>query len=73
MVAPWRDVWDHNRFVEARPALEAILNSPYARGGVTGIGVITAIAGLIELGSLVAPRPGRRQDGGEPPAPPPAP
>jgi hypothetical protein len=54
-------LWEHNHFVEARPALEAILQSPYARGGVTGVGVITAVAGLAELGGLVSRlRRGRR-------------
>ena len=30
-----------------------LLQSPYARGGVTGVGVITALAGLAELGSVI--------------------
>jgi hypothetical protein len=59
VVAPWSGFWEHNRFVQARPALETLLNSPYARGAVTGVGVITALAGLAELGSLVLSR-GRR-------------
>jgi len=61
MVAPWSTFWEHNRFAEARPALEDIVNSPYARGGVTGVGLVTALAGLVEVGSLVASRV-RRHD-----------
>lgn len=53
VVAPWSGFWEHNRFAEARPALEAFLNSPYARGAVSGVGVITALAGLAELGSVI--------------------
>lgn len=69
MVAPWSSVWEHNRFVEARPGLEAILDSPYARGGVTGIGVITALAGIVELGSVFAARARRREaDRAQPPS-----
>jgi hypothetical protein len=68
-VAPWSEFWDHNRFAEARPALEAFLNSPYARGGVTGVGVITALAGLIELGSVILSRVRRRDAGPDPPSP----
>jgi hypothetical protein len=56
-------VWEHNRFAEARPALEAVLNSPYARGAVTGVGVITALAGLAELGSLILSKARRRDPG----------
>ena len=69
-VAPWSAFWDQNRFAEARPALEAFLNTAYVRGGVTGIGVITALAGFAELGSLITSR-SRRRDAG-PDGPPPA-
>jgi hypothetical protein len=67
VVAPWSGVWEHNRFAEAHPALEAFLDSPYARGGVTGVGVITALAGLAELGSLILSK-ARRQNS-DPPSP----
>jgi hypothetical protein len=67
-VAPWSAVWERNRFVAQRPRLERVLQSPYARGGVTGVGVITALAGLAELGSVFASR--ARRGGGDttPPA-----
>jgi hypothetical protein len=48
--------------VQARPQLEQFVHSPYARGGVTGVGVITALAGLAELGSLFASRTRRGGD-----------
>jgi hypothetical protein len=35
--------------------------SPYARGGVSGVGVITALAGFVELGAVILAR-GRRPD-----------
>ena len=53
VVLPWSGFWEHNRFAHARPTLETLLNSPYSRGAVTGVGVITAMAGLAELGSLI--------------------
>jgi hypothetical protein len=55
-VAPWSAFWERNRFVEGRPALEAFVESPYVRGAVTGVGVITAIAGLGELASIFVAR-----------------
>jgi hypothetical protein len=61
-VAPWSAVWERNRFWADRPRLEAFLQSPYARGGVSGVGVITALAGLAELGSLFASRSRRDAD-----------
>ena len=54
MGAPWSGFWERNRFIERRSALEAFANSPYTRGAVTGVGVVTAVAGLAELGSLEA-------------------
>lgn len=60
-MAPWSAVWEHNRFAEARPAFESFVKSPYARGGVTGVGVITALAGVVEIGSIFVSRK-RRQD-----------
>jgi hypothetical protein len=69
VIAPWSAFWEHNRFAATRPALEALLNSPYARGAVTGVGVITALAGLAELGSVIMSRARRRDAGNDPPAP----
>ena len=66
-MAPWSTFWEHNRFAQARPSLEALLNSPYARGAVTGVGVITALAGLVELGSVILSKIRRR--GPHPPPP----
>ena len=65
-MAPWSAVWEHNRFAESRPAFEAFVKSPYARGGVTGVGVITALAGVAEIGSIFVSRR-RRQDADVPP------
>jgi hypothetical protein len=47
-------LWDHNRFVESRPGLRTVTDSAYVRGAVTGVGVITALAGLAELGTVIA-------------------
>ena len=69
VVAPWSAFWDHNRFAATRPALEAFLNSPYARGAVTGVGVITALAGLAELGSVILAKTRRRDPGLDPSSP----
>ena len=66
VVAPWSGFWENNRFARAQPALESVVKSPYARGAVTGVGVITALAGLTELGSLILAKSRR----GAPPDPP---
>jgi hypothetical protein len=61
-VAPWSSFWDRNLFVEAVPALEQILSSPFARGAVSGVGAITAVAGLAELASAFGARRRRAQE-----------
>ena len=49
VVTPWLVFWERNTFVSALPALQRLLLSPYARGAVSGVGVITTIAGVLEL------------------------
>lgn len=51
MVAPWSAFWFRNAFAE-HPAIAALLSNPFVRGGVTGIGLITAAAGLAELAGV---------------------
>jgi hypothetical protein len=40
--------------------LRSVIESPYVRGGVSGVGVITGVAGLVELGTVIGLR-SRRQ------------
>ena len=56
MVAPWSGFWEHNFFVTRMPALEPLFSNSYVRGGVSGIGAITAVAGLTELAALLGAR-----------------
>jgi hypothetical protein len=62
VVAPWSAFWDHNRFMTSHAALEALVGSPWIRGAVSGIGVITVIAGLSELVTAILTR--RREPAG---------
>jgi hypothetical protein len=56
VVMPWSTFWDRNLFIAALPVLERLLASPYARGAVSGVGVITAIAGVLELAAAFGVR-----------------
>jgi hypothetical protein len=38
------------------PALGELASSPYARGAVTGVGLVTLLAGLADLGAAFASR-----------------
>ena len=55
-MTPWTAFWERNRFTDPYPRLEAVIESPYVRGAATGVGVITMLAGLGELGALFVTR-----------------
>ena len=55
-MAPWSQFWDRNFFASALPVLERIVASPYARGAVSGVGLVTLLAGLADLGAAFASR-----------------
>jgi hypothetical protein len=55
-VAPWSQFWDRNFFASTLPVLERIVASPYARGAVSGVGLVTLLAGLADLGAAFASR-----------------
>jgi len=55
-VAPWSQFWDRNFFASALPLVEPIVASPYARGAVSGVGLVTLLAGLADLGGAFASR-----------------
>jgi hypothetical protein len=56
VVAPWSGFWARNVFVDYFPTLQPILASPFFRGAVSGVGAVTAIAGIAELGGLLLRR-----------------
>lgn len=65
LVTPWSELWERNYFAESLPLIAVFIHSGYVRGGVTGIGLLTVLAGLAELGDVLA---GRRET--DEPAPP---
>jgi len=57
IVAPWTTFWERNLFASVVPALGQWMASPFVRGAVTGVGVITAFAGLRDLTGSILARP----------------
>ena len=49
VVAPWTAFWDRNYFVESFPFLEAILTRHVVRGVVTGVGLVSLGASLVDV------------------------
>lgn len=48
-VAPWTLFWERNYFVSAWPVVREMLLSPWLRGAVSAIGVVTIGAGALDL------------------------
>lgn len=57
IVAPWTTFWDRNSFGVLVPAIGEWMASPVVRGVVSGIGLITAVAGLRDLTVTILTRP----------------
>ena len=54
IVAPWKPLfWERNFFVDHLPALESLVENVFFRGAISGVGAITALAGLAELAGLI--------------------
>jgi len=49
VLAPWSALWQRNYFGAHFPLLGVWMLSPYVKGAVTGIGLITALGGLRDL------------------------
>jgi hypothetical protein len=56
IVAPWSAFWDRNSLAAAVPLLRDMAASPFARGAVSGLGLVTLLAGLADLGAAFASR-----------------
>jgi len=49
MILPWwTKVWDHNLFIQSRPALAAVLHNGAVRGLISGVGLLDIWIGVSE-------------------------
>ncbi len=51
---PWSAFWEHNYFAQVVPFVGALARANAVRGAVTGVGLVTALAGVVELAGLFA-------------------
>jgi hypothetical protein len=49
VIAPWTALWDRNIFAVWLPWLGSAMSSRHVQGAVTGVGLITVLAGLRDL------------------------
>ena len=55
-IAPWTMFWSRNYFAHAVPWLGHWMANAYVRGAVTGVGLVTAFAGLRDLSAVILAR-----------------
>lgn len=73
IVLPWTTFWDRNYLFDLVPHVRGWLLNSYARGAVSGLGLLNVGVGLLEIGGAVGSwldRP--RTPGGANLAPPPS-
>jgi hypothetical protein len=46
VVAPWTSIWDSNWLLQPWPVLRGALLSGFARGAVTGLGLVNVVMAL---------------------------
>jgi len=54
---PWSGFWERNYFAQAWPALGALVTNNFARGAISGLGLVNLGAGFAELAAVFAARP----------------
>lgn len=61
VLIPWSAFWDRNVFLEWLGSIGSLLTTNYARGAITGLGLVNVWAALAELGDALSSR-GRSDD-----------
>ena len=56
MIAPWTASWQRNYFGAMLPWLGAWMANEFVRGGISGVGVLTLVAGLRDLNAVIFSR-----------------
>lgn len=55
-MAPWSVLWDRNYFGDLWPWLDVVMENLYARGAVTGVGLVTIWSGIRDLSAVIRSR-----------------
>jgi hypothetical protein len=56
VLVPWSAFWERNYFVGMFPPLLYVLRNNYARGAVSGLGVVNLLVGFHDLADLLMAR-----------------
>ena len=61
VVAPWTSWWDQNYLLQPYPGVRAMVLSPFARGLVSGLGLVNIVLAALEVHQTLS----RRESAGE--------
>ena len=48
LLVPWSSVWEGNYFVTRLPLFRELCLSPFARGAISGVGILHLLVGAID-------------------------
>ena len=60
ILVPWTGLWEANYLLQPHPALRWLVLSPFARGTVTGLGIVNIMMAVHEGYQLLSARAVRR-------------
>ena len=63
IILPWTVLWDRNYLLAAVPWVHELVQNPYVRGAVSGLGLVNVGLGVAEIAALVAERFGPPREG----------
>lgn len=55
-IAPWSQFWTQNYFAHTIAWLGVWMANAFVRGAVTGVGIVTTVAGLRDLSGVILAR-----------------
>jgi hypothetical protein len=58
VLVPWTAFWERNYFVVSSPLFQELLRNNFARGAVSGLGIVNLLLGFDELAALLYSRRG---------------
>ena len=56
VLVPWTAFWERNYFATTLPLVQVLLRNNFARGAVSGLGVVNLWMGFSEIASLLSAR-----------------
>jgi len=64
VIVPWTSSWDHNYFGMLAPSLRDLMVNEFVRGGISGVGLITLVAGVRDLSAAILAKHAERTEPG---------